>query len=177
MNGTTTTPISKIATGIPGFDDITNGGLPKGRTTLISGSAGSAKTVFAVQFLTEGILQADEAGVFVTFEESPSDIRQNMASFGWYIEDWEQEEKWAFVDASPQLGEEKVVTGSFDLGALVARIEHAVLKTNAKRVAIDSVGAIFTQFPAHGTIRTELFRIATALKKMGVTAVLICSCV
>ncbi len=172
MNGTTTTPISKIATGIPGFDDITNGGLPQGRTTLISGSAGSAKTVFAVQFLTEGILQADEAGVFVTFEESPSDIRQNMASFGWYIQDWEAEEKWSFVDASPQLGEETVVTGSFDLGALVARIEHAVLRTNAKRVAIDSVGAIFTQLPAHETIRTELFRIATALKKMGVTAVL-----
>jgi len=167
-----TAPIRKIATGIPGFDDITNGGLPQGRTTLISGSAGSAKTVFAVQFLAEGIRLENEAGVFVTFEESPMDIRQNMAGFGWYIQDWEEEGKWAFVDASPQLGDETIVIGSFDLGALVARIEYAVQKTKAKRVAIDSLGAIFTQLPDNGTIRTELFRIATALKKMGVTAVL-----
>ncbi|MFO7679630.1 MAG: circadian clock protein KaiC [Chloroflexota bacterium] len=172
MNTIITTPISKIATHIPGFDDITNGGLPQGRTTLISGSAGSAKTVFAVQFLAEGIRQANEAGVFVTFEESPNDIRQNMASFSWYIQDWEQDGKWAFVDASPQLGEETIITGSFDLGALVARIEHAVQKTKAKRVAIDSLGAIFNQLANNGTIRHELFRIATALKKMGVTAVL-----
>ncbi len=164
--------IPKLETGIPGFDNITYGGLPKGRTTLISGTAGSAKTVFAVQFLAEGIQRVEEPGVFVTFEEPPNDIRRNMASFGWDITQWEADGCWAFVDASPQLGEETIVAGSYDLGALLARIEHAVQRIQAKRVAVDSLGAIFTQLADHVSIRRELFRIASALKRMGVTAVL-----
>jgi circadian clock protein KaiC len=172
MSEQTLTKISKLRTGIPGMDDITNGGLPKGRTTLVSGTAGSAKTVFAVQFLTAGITQLNESGVFVTFEESPDDIRQNMASFGWDIATWESQGQWAFVDASPQLGQEAIFTGSYDLGALLARIEHAVRQTKAQRVAVDSLGAIFAQFSNNSPIRTELFRIASGLKQMGVTAVL-----
>ncbi len=172
MNDKTLNPISKIKTGIPGFDNITHGGLPKDRTTLISGTAGSAKTVFAVQFLAAGIEKSGEAGVFVTFEESPDDIRQNMASFGWDIRQWEERGQWAFVDASPQIAEEIIFAGSYDLGALLARIEYAVNKTQASRVAVDSLGAIFTQLTDYGSIRHELFRIASALKHMGVTAVL-----
>ena len=75
--------IEKLETHIPGFDLISNGGLSKGRTTLVSGTAGSAKTVFAVQFLAEGILKSHEPGVFITFEESPEDIRKNMVGFSW----------------------------------------------------------------------------------------------
>lgn len=172
MKDMTPVMIQKLKTGIPGFDDITNGGLPQGRTTLISGTAGSAKTVFAVQFLASGIMQSDEAGVFVTFEEAPDDIRRNMYGFGWDIQSWEDEGRWAFVDASPQLGEETIVAGSYDLGALMARIEHAVQKVQATRVAVDSLGAIFTQLENNGSIRNELFRIASGLKTMGVTAVL-----
>src|SRR5690242_3010117 len=78
--------------------------------TLISGPAGSAKTVLAAQFLAEGIKKPHEQGVFVTFEESPADIRKNMLSFGWDIEKWEADGKWLFVDASPQPGEETVIT-------------------------------------------------------------------
>src|SRR5689334_3757146 len=103
--------IEKLATKISGFDFIANGGLPKGRMTLVTGTAGSAKTVFAAQFLAEGIRKAGESGIFVTFEESPADIRKNMSGFGWNIEKWEEEGKWAFVDASPQPGEETIVTG------------------------------------------------------------------
>ena len=172
MSVTETTFIQKLATGIPGFDDITNGGLPKGRTTLVSGTAGSAKTVFAVQFLAEGILQSNESGIFVTFEESADDIRQNMIGFGWDIQKWEAEGTWAFVDASPQLEEEIIVAGSYDLGALLVRIEHAIRRVKAKRVAIDSLGAIFTQLTNHASVRTELFRMASTLKKLMVTAVL-----
>lgn len=163
--------LDKVETGIPGFDLITQGGLPKGRTALVAGTAGSAKTVFAVQFLAEGIAKADDHGVFVTFEESPADIRRNMASLGWDIQRWEAEGKWAFVDASPQ-PEETVVTGSYDLGALMVRIEHAIRKVKAKRVSMDSLGAIFTHFADPGTVRRELFRIACALKRMEVTAVM-----
>ena len=115
--------IEKIETGIEGFDMISEGGLPKGRTTLIAGTSGSAKTVFAVQFLSEGIIKKDEPGVFVTFEEPPEDIRKNVISLGWDVAQWELEEKWAFVDASPQPGEGHVISGEYDLGALLARIE------------------------------------------------------
>jgi circadian clock protein KaiC len=164
--------IEKLPTGIAGFDHIAIGGLPKGRTTLVSGTAGSAKTVFASQFLAEGIAKAGEHGVFVTFEEPPSDIRRNMSSLGWDITRWEAEGSWAFVDASPQAGDDAVVSGSYDLGALLARIEHAVRKIGARRVAMDSLGAIFTQFSDSATVRRELFRVAMALKRLGVTAVM-----
>ena len=83
--------IEKIETGIEGFDMISEGGLPKGRTTLIAGTSGSAKTVFAVQFLSEGIIKKNEPGVFVTFEEPPDDIRKNVISLGWDVAKWEQE--------------------------------------------------------------------------------------
>jgi circadian clock protein KaiC len=164
--------VEKLETGIPGFDLISNGGLPQHRTTLVSGTAGSAKTVFATQFLAEGIIKANENGVFVTFEEAPRDIRKNMLGFGWDIQRWEDEGKWSFVDASPQPGDEIIETGSYDLGALLARIEYAVGKMNAKRLSMDSLSAIFSRFPNQGIVRSELFRTASALKKMNVTAVM-----
>lgn len=164
--------VEKLPTGIASFDVIAKGGLPKHRTTLISGTAGSGKTVFAMQFLTAGILGLGEPGVFVTFEESASDIRQNMRSFGWDLAAWERESKLAFVDASPDPGVEIIESGSFDLGALLSRVKHAVRKVGATRVAVDSLGAIFSQFADQSTVRRELFRIAWELKAMGVTAVL-----
>ena len=164
--------VQKLATGITSFDVIAKGGLPEHRTTLISGTAGSGKTVFAIQFLAAGITGAAESGVFVTFEESADDIRKNMLSFGWDLERWERERKLAFVDASPDPSIETVESGGFDLGALLARVHHAVKKVGAKRVAVDSLGAMFSQFSDQSIVRRELFRIASALKGMQVTAVL-----
>ena len=164
--------VKKLATTIPGFDLICEGGLPESRTTLVSGTAGSAKTVFAAQFLAEGILNAGQAGVFVTFEESPDDIRRNMLGFGWDIAAWEKQNLWCFVDGSSQPDVDIVVSGQYDLGALLARIEHAVRKVKASRVAIDSLGAIFSQLPDHSVVRSELFRTASALRRMNVTALM-----
>lgn len=164
--------ISKLKTGIEGFDHIGKGGLPEGRTTLVAGSAGSAKTVFAAQFIVMGISQYNQNGVFVTFEESPSDIKRNMLGFGWDIARMEAENKLAFVDASPQPGEQPLISGDYDLGGLLARIENAISKTGAKRVSLDSIGAIFSQFSDAILIRRELYRIATALKNLNVTAVI-----
>jgi circadian clock protein KaiC len=164
--------IEKLPTGISGFDLIANGGIPAGRTTLVSGTAGSAKTVFAAQFLAEGIRKYGEHGVFVTFEEPPSDIRRNMESLGWDIATWESEGKWAFVDASPQPGEEMLFAGNYDLGALLARIENAVRRIGARRLSMDSLGAIFTQFADSAVVRRELFRVVSALKRLGVTAIM-----
>ena len=170
-NGERRQQVQKLATGIPSFDMIAEGGLPKNRTTLVTGTAGSGKTVFAAQFLAAGI-DRGENGVFVTFEESARDIRQNMASFGWDLAEWEKEGRFAFVDASPDPDTEVVISGGFDLGALLARVEHAIRKVGAQRVSVDSLGAIFSQFADQSIVRRELFRIASGLKHMGVTAIL-----
>ncbi len=164
--------VLKTPTGIPGFDFIADGGLPMGRTVLVAGTAGSGKTIFATQFLAAGIHRGDDNGVFVTFEEQPAEIRRNMRSFGWPIADWETQRKWGFVDASPEPHYETAIIGDFDFGALLARIEHAVRSIGAKRVVLDSIGAIFSQFPDPTRVRYELFRIASALKQMQVTAVM-----
>lgn len=163
--------IEKLETGIPGFDFLSEGGVPKGRTTLIVGTAGSAKTVFACQFLAEGIKRG-ENGVFVTFEEPPQIVRRNMRGFGWDIEQWERDGKWAFVDASPIPGAKPMVSGTYDLGALLARTEHAVNSINAQRISMDSLGAIFSHLPDAGQVRSDLFSTASALRNMEITAIL-----
>lgn len=163
--------VPKIPTCIPGFDLVANGGLPESRATLIAGTAGSAKTVFATHFLAAGIMHAGMSGVFVTFEDQPSDIRRNMHSFGWDIPEWEKQGKWAFVDASDSGEDPTPVVGSYDLSALLARIEHAIRKVGAKRVAMDSLNALFIRFPDKSMLRSELHRITSVLKEHGVTLV------
>jgi circadian clock protein KaiC len=164
--------VEKLVTHIPGFDHISCGGLPKHRTTLVLGTSGSAKTVFAAQFLAEGISKSGEGGVFVTFEEAPGNIRNNMASMGWDIEAWEREGRWMFVDASIPADEETVIAGSYDLGALLARIEHAINACHAVRVSLDALDAIFTQLRDRATVRCELHRIASTLNQMKVTSIM-----
>lgn len=165
-------PIPKIETGIPGFDAITEGGLPINRATLIAGTSGSAKTILALQFLYNGVYMYDEGGVFVTFEETPADIKRNVRSFGWDLERMEKEGDIAFVDVSPDPDNKILETGDYDFSALLVRIEHAVKKVNAKRVGVDSIGALFSQFADAGKVRRELFRVAAGLKMMNVTALI-----
>jgi circadian clock protein KaiC len=169
MSRTVPKGVAKRPTGIPGFDLISEGGLPAARATLIAGTAGSAKTIFAAQFLVSGIVNDDEAGVFVSFEDRVEDIRANMLSFGWDIAAWEKRKKWVFVDAAPDPEEPTAVVGGFDLSALLARIERAVKHSGATRVSLDSLNALFVQFAEHPLLRAELFRITTTLKRLGVT--------
>jgi len=163
--------LTKVASGSPGFDDISHGGIPQGRTTLVSGTSGSGKTAFSVQFLYEGVVDFGENGVFVTFEESPEDIIRNTKSFGWNIDKLVKEGKWAFVDASPDEAD-SVEVGQYDLGAFLARINYAIKKVKAKRVAIDSVSALFTHYQDLGVIRRELHKLAANLKKSNVTCIM-----
>lgn len=106
--------IKLLSTGIPGFDTISSGGLPLERLTLVSGTAGAAKTVFAAQFLVEGIRQAGEACVFVSLEESPADIRASMLSLGSDIADFEAQAKWALIGRAAQAGDEETLVGDYD---------------------------------------------------------------
>jgi len=161
----------RVKTGIPGFDVLSRGGLPKGRGTLVLGTAGSGKTIFAVQFLVAGIKEHGEPGVFVTFEESKEDVGRDVAGFGWNIKALEDEGKLACVDASPEPEQEHEIVGDYELAPLLARIELAVKKTGAKRLAIDSTSAVFNRFDP-GKVRTELFRITAFANKMGVTTVM-----
>ena len=163
--------LAKIATGIPGFDVFSEGGLPKGRTTLVSGTAGSGKTIFASQFLAEGIARGHN-GVFVTFEEPPQMLCKNVRGFGWDIQQWEREGKWFFVDASPQDRNVPTISGEYDLEPLISRLKYAINQVNAKRVAMDSLGAIFSYVPDVAQVRSALFRLAQVLREMEITAIL-----
>ncbi|MEQ9000282.1 MAG: circadian clock protein KaiC [Coleofasciculus sp. B1-GNL1-01] len=163
--------VHKIRTMIEGFDDISHGGLPVARTTLVSGTSGTGKTLFAVQFLYNGITQFDDPGVFVTFEESPNDIIKNSHSLGWNLQKLIDDGKLFILDASPDPEGQEVV-GNFDLSALIERIQYAIRKYKAKRVSVDSITAIFQQYDAASVVRREIFRLVARLKQIGVTTVM-----
>ncbi len=163
--------VQKLPTGIEGFDDVCQGGLPIGRSTLISGTSGTGKTVFSLHFLHNGIKQFDEPGIFVTFEESPLDILRNAASFGWNLQEMVEQDKLFILDASPD-PDGQDVAGSFDLSGLIERINYAIRKYKAKRVAIDSITAVFQQYDAVFVVRREIFRLIARLKEIGVTTVM-----
>ncbi|PSF37228.1 circadian clock protein KaiC [Aphanothece hegewaldii CCALA 016] len=163
--------VRKIRTMIEGFDEISHGGLPAGRTTLISGTSGTGKTLMAIQFLYHGIKYFDFPGLFVTFEESPIDIIQNAYSFGWDLPALIEEGKLFILDASPDPEGQEVV-GSFDLSALIERIQYAIQKYKAKLVSVDSVTAVFQQYEAASVVRREIFRLVARLKKLEVTSIM-----
>lgn len=164
--------LERVTTGVAAFDELVMGGLPRARTTVVGGTPGSGKTIFAIQFLAHGIMQADENGVLVTFEEPPADIESNVRSFGWDLGQWRREKRLAVVDASPS-GKDELVMGDYDLVGLLARIEHAAKSVNAKRVVLDSLTQLFDHFIGDPKIlRRELFRISDALKKTRLTVLM-----
>ncbi len=163
--------LTKIPTGIAGLDAITDGGLPEGRTTLVVGSAGSGKTVLAAQFLLHGI-ERGEPALFVTFEEEPDSISDNLSSFGWDMAGHRESGALSYIHAGAQPGVEQVVVGPYDFSALMSRIESAIRRTGVKRVVLDSIGAVFTDYTERTIIRRELQRLAHAVAKMGVTALI-----
>lgn len=156
---------------IEGLEVITHGGLPRGRLTLVAGTSGSGKTIFATQFLVAGA-RSGEPGVYVTFEEQPSRITTDMKSFGWDLEALQENDKLCFVNASLNFMEDTQYSGTFDLSPLVARVKSAVERIGAKRVAMDSIGALIDQFQDRGPARRALFEIAAALAEAGVTTVM-----
>ena len=164
--------LERVKTGIDAFDELVLGGLPRLRTTVVGGTPGRGKTVFATQFLPHGIMKCAEPGVFVTFEEAPDDIIANMQGFGWALDRWRTEGSLAFVDASPGDGEELVI-GDFDLAALLSRITRAAHQVNARRIVLDSIAQLFDHFIAEPMLlRRELARLAAALKKAGLTVLM-----
>lgn len=162
--------IQKAPTGVKGFEDITFGGLPKGRPTLVAGGAGSGKTMFAMEFIVHGAMDYGEPGVYVTFEENVNDLKQNFASVGYDLEKLIEEKKiiidHVFLDRSLILE-----TGEYDLEALFIRLGYSIDSIGAKRVALDTIEVLFSGLSNHALLRSELVRLFRWLKERGITAV------
>ena len=165
------TGLPKAPTGIQGLDEITGGGLPRGRPTLLCGSAGSGKTMLAAEFLVNGALQYGEPGVFMMFEESAEELAQNLRSLGVDIDKLQKQKKIA-VDHVHIERNEIQETGEYDLEGLFIRLGHAIDSIGAKRVVLDTIEALFSGLPNHAVLRAELRRLFRWLKDRGVTAVI-----
>src|SRR6201991_3327746 len=161
--------LPKAPTGIQGLDEITGGGLPLGRPTLLCGSAGSGKTMLAAEFLVHGALDHDEPGVFMMFEESAEELAQNLRSLGVDLDTLQKQKKIAidFVHIERSEIEE---TGEYDLEGLFIRLGHAIDSIGAKRVVLDTLEALFAGLPNHAILRAELRRLFRWLKERGLTA-------
>jgi circadian clock protein KaiC len=164
-------PLPKTPTGIEGFDEITGGGLPTGRPSLVCGSAGCGKTLFAISFLVHGAARFDEPGVFMSFEESPDELAQNVASLGFDLPGLIQKKKLAFDHVRVEKNEIEE-TGDYDLEGLFIRLGYAIDSIGAKRVVLDTIESLFSGLTNQGILRAELRRLLRWLKDKGVTAVI-----
>jgi circadian clock protein KaiC len=161
----------KCPTGIKGIDEITFGGLPKGRPTLVCGGAGSGKTLFAMEFLVRGALQYDEPGLFISFEESELDLKQNVMSLGWNLDKLISQKKLLLDYVYIERGEIEE-TGEYNLEGLFVCLDSAIDSIKVKRIALDTPEALFSEFTNQNILRSEFRRLLRWLKKKGVTAVI-----
>lgn len=163
--------LSKCPTGIKGLDEITGGGLPEGRPTLVCGSAGCGKTVFSMEFLVRGALQFNEPGVFMAFEETEADLEKNFSDMGFDLRDLVKGKKITMdhvrIDRS-----EIEETGEYNLEGLFVRLQLAIDQVGAKRVVLDTIESLFSGFTNEGILRSELRRLFRWLKNKGVTAII-----
>lgn len=162
--------LKKVPTGISGFDDVTLGGIPEGRTTLVCGAAGCGKTLFGMQFLIRGVLGHGEPGAFVAFEETEDDLAKNVASLGFNVRELEQKKLLA-VDHIRVDRNEIEESGEYNLDGLFIRLQLALDSVNAKRLVIDTLETIFGGLDDYGLLRSELKRLFSWLKERGVTTI------
>jgi circadian clock protein KaiC len=163
--------ILKALTGIQGLDEITGGGLPSGRPTLICGSAGCGKTLFAMEFLVAGATKFNEPGVFMAFEETEKDLTENVTSLGVDLDDLVAKKKIALEHVYLERSEIQE-TGEYDLEGLFIRLGHAIESIGAKRVVLDTIEVLFAGLKDDGVIRSEIRRLFRWLKEKGVTAII-----
>jgi len=163
--------LPRCPTGIEGLDEITGGGLPLGRPTLIAGAAGCGKTVFATEFLVRGATRYGEPGIFVSFEERSEELARNVLSMGFDLNDFERR-NLLVVDHIAIERSEIEETGEYDLEGLFIRIGHEIDRVGAKRVVLDTLESLFSGFESASILRAELRRLFRWLKDKGVTAVI-----
>ncbi len=168
--------VERIKTGIPGFDEILNGGIPKRNVVLLSGGPGTGKSIFGQQYLWSG-LQKGEPGILVTLEEHPVQVRINMKQFGWDVRKYENEGLFAIVDAfTAGIGEAAkreryVVRDPTDVGLLIDVLREAIRDTGAQRVVVDSVSTLYLTKPS--VARSIVLQLKKVLSGMGTTSILV----
>ncbi|WP_139559054.1 circadian clock protein KaiC [Methylotetracoccus oryzae] len=163
--------LEKCPTGIRGLDEITGGGLPRGRSTLVCGGAGSGKTLLAMEFIVRGIREFGEPGLFLSFEETIPELIQNVESLGFGLAGLIEQNQLALDHIQIERAEIEE-TGEYDLEGLFIRIDHLLRQTGARRIAVDSLEALFAGVPSEAILRSELRRLFRWFKTKGVTAVI-----
>jgi len=163
--------LPKTPTGITGLDQITEGGIPKGRPTLICGEAGSGKTLMSIEFIVRGATEYNEPGVFMAFEEKVEELEMNVASLGFDLKKLQDEKKIRIDHVHIELSEIEE-TGEYDLDGLFIRLGHAIDSIGAKRVVLDTIENLFSGLTNLSILRAELRRLFHWLKGKGVTAVI-----
>jgi circadian clock protein KaiC len=163
--------LHKTPTGIQGFDEITGGGLPTGRPTLLCGGAGCGKTLFGMEFLVRGATQFNEPGVFMSFEETNEELIKNVTSLGFDLEDLVKNKKLSLDHVHIERSEIEE-TGEYDLQGLFIRLGYAIDSIGAKRVVLDTIESLFAGLPNQLILRAELRRLFHWLKDKGVTAII-----
>src|ERR1043165_6379239 len=166
-----TTHLPKCPTGIQGLDEITGGGLPRGRPTLVCGASGCGKTLFAAEFLVRGAAHFGEPGVFMCFEETDAELKSNVASLGFDLAGLVRRKKILIEHVHIERCEIHE-TGEYDLEGLFVRLNHAIDSIGARRVVLDTIEALFAGLPNEAILRAELRRLFRWLKEKGVTAVI-----
>lgn len=171
--------LERVPTGIPGFDELCEGGLLRDRSYLVSGPSGSGKTVFALQYLVNGIEKFNEPGIFIATEERPQYLREHSLSFGWDLEKFEDENMLAILDAtSTKIGlpsdEKYIDVRPFDTRSLLDQIITIQDEIGAKRAVLDSTTSIGFTIGDPAKFRVELLKISTTLEILGLTSILTC---
>jgi circadian clock protein KaiC len=163
--------LTKSPTGITGLDEITNGGLPTGRPTLICGDAGTGKTLMSIEFIVNGVTKYNEPGVFIAFEEKGAELATNVASLGFDLNKLMKEKKLR-IDTIAIDRSEIEETGEYDLEGLFIRLGYAIDSIGAKRIVLDTIENLFSGLENEGILRAELRRLFRWLKDKGVTAII-----
>lgn len=171
--------MERIKTGIFGLDELIEGGFPKGRTILLSGSCGCGKSIFSIQYLYFGAVEYNEPGVYVTFDEVPEKIREDMLNFGWDLRSLEKQKKLAIVDVSSARAsttseeEHAMLPGELDFDKVLIDTLRICRELGAKRLVFDSIPAMAYQFEKESDIRKTLLKMAYVISRAGITTIIV----
>ncbi len=162
--------MDRVPTGIAGLDEIIEGGLPRGRTVLITGTAGSGKTTFGIQFLYSGATEYGENGLFVTLQEELPDIKEDMARYGWDLEKLGQQKKLVLIQSPVpfEIGQENI-----DIDAMLDTIHKRAMEVDAKRIVFDSLMQLGLPYNDIISLRRDIMRLSSLLRELGCTTMLL----
>ena len=165
--------IKRVPTGISGLDDIIEGGLPQGRTILVTGAAGSGKTTLGMQFLYNGAVHYNENGLFITLQEELTDLIQDMNRYGWNLERLVQQRKLALVQPPVPFEVSQGSQGNIDIDTLLDEIHRRAMEVDAKRLVFDSLAQLGLPYSDLVSLRRDLMRLASMLRELGCTTILL----